>query len=350
MESEKMNYLLRFFDEHQPRRVRVIENTLKNRRTVSTLFWASQYGLLNWTGSMRSLERQQFDQMVKELLQDKLIQLDEDGQARLTSSGVLKQEELKDEEYQPKFFDWYWLANTKLVEERLLLGIQVASELAYHNRFYAPVTNDYQNQKTVKAWALGWNGDLVKQLTRELDLFGNSVAGEDERLANYFFYSLIGHHLNGMTDQEFSSALSLPLSEIPILKHDALLAITAFANSYHGALNRLLADLVSPSPLAYSSYETLLLYERGESISQIAKRRRIKENTVREHLLEVAIVWPEKVNWDNLLPREVREQLAEAYQGEIENWHFDSAKVPGGASAFFYFRLFQIYQERNNVK
>ena len=64
----------------------------------------------------------------------------------------------------------------------------------------------------------------------------------------------------------------------------------------------------------------------------------------------MASVWPEKVNWDNLLPRKVREQLAEAYQGEIENWHFDSAKVPGGASAFFYFRLFQIYQEKNNVK
>ena len=78
------DFLLSFFDEHQPRRIRVIENTLKNRRTVSTLFWAKQYGILKWTGAERSLERKQVENSIAELVKANLIQRNPDGQVLLT--------------------------------------------------------------------------------------------------------------------------------------------------------------------------------------------------------------------------------------------------------------------------
>ena len=104
------NFLLSFFDERQPRRIRVIENTLRNRRTVSTLFWAKQYGILKWTGATRSLERQQVENSIEELVKANLIQRDPAGQVLLTTLGVLRQEELASRQYQPHFFDWYWLS------------------------------------------------------------------------------------------------------------------------------------------------------------------------------------------------------------------------------------------------
>ena len=79
------NFLLSFFDERQPRRIRVIENTLRNRRTVSTLFWAKQYGILKWTGATRSLERQQVENSIEELVKANLIQRDPAGQVLLTT-------------------------------------------------------------------------------------------------------------------------------------------------------------------------------------------------------------------------------------------------------------------------
>lgn len=341
-----MDNLLRFFNEHQPRRIRVIENTLKNRRTVSTLFWAKQYGLLNWTGAYRSLERKEFDHSIKRLVKDNLIRLDSAGQALLTTSGVLKQEELVDEEYQPYFFDWYWLANTRRIEQRLLLGIQVVSELTYHNRYYAPLTNEYHEQQVVKHWLFNWRGNIAKQLFKELELFGNSLESVDERLVNYFFYSLIGHQITGKNELQFCQQLPIPKGQLPIIKQDALLAIAAFANSYQGALSRLLEELLAPSPLSYSGNQTLLLYQRGYSITQIAKRRKIKENTVREHLLETAIVYPEAIDWERLLPETIRLQLTKQYHGPIDKWRFNPETVPGGPAAFYYFRLFQLYQER----
>ncbi|MCI1975026.1 MAG: helix-turn-helix domain-containing protein [Limosilactobacillus sp.] len=344
-----MNYLLRFFDEHQPRRIRVIENTLRNRRTVSTLFWAKQYGILGWTGADRSLNREKFDQLLENLVQDNLIKIDSDGQAVLTTPGILKQEELKSEEYQPQFLDWYWLANTNRVERRLLLGVQVVSELTYHNRHYAPLTNEYQELQLVKRWLFNCRQNIIKQLTDELKIFGSSLANADERLANYFFYSLIGHQTAGENILQLSKQLGISTDQMPVVKQDALLAVAAFANSYRGgALNQLLADLLTETPLSYSANQTLMLYQRGQTIEQIAKRRRIKANTVREHLLETAIVYPTAINWDQLLPGEIRQQLAKHYQGDVSKWQFKPEIVPGDQAAFYYFRLYQLYREKQD--
>ena len=110
----------------------------------------------------------------------------------------------------------------------------------------------------------------------------------------------------------------------------------------------MLADLLANSPLSQSANQTLLLYQQGMSISQIAQKRGIKANTVREHLLEAAIVYPESIDWDRALPVSIRTQLAERYQGKIVDWQFDPEIVPGGPAAFYYFRLYQLYEERVN--
>lgn len=341
-----MNYLLRLFDEHQPRRIRVIENTLRNRRTVSTLFWAEQYGMLNWTGANRSLSREKFDHLIKGLLAQKLITIDHENRAKLTTAGVLRQEEWTEECYHPVFFDWYWLANTQKIEQRFLLGVQVVSELAYHNRYYAPVSNDYLDQQMVKRWLQCWRGNVVNQLAKELTLLGRSLANEDQRLANYFCYSLIGHQITGWTTQQAADALELSPSELDVVKQDALLAVAAFADGYHGLLTQLLRDLLAVSPLSDSANRSLQLYQRGFTIEQIAQQRRIKVNTVREHLLEAAIVYPTGLNWDTLLPAAIRQDLHNRYHGDVGQWQFEPNNVPGGKTAFFYFRLYQIFKSR----
>ncbi|MFQ6726027.1 hypothetical protein [Limosilactobacillus reuteri] len=83
-----MNKLLRFFSYHQPRRIRVIENTLRSRRTVATLFWARQYGILEWLGADRTLNRQEYDQLINQLVADKLLVIDDQSQAILTEEGA----------------------------------------------------------------------------------------------------------------------------------------------------------------------------------------------------------------------------------------------------------------------
>ena len=76
------SYILRFFSYHQPRRIRVIESLLTSRLTVSNLFWGQQYGLLQWLGADRQLQRSEYDAVIKSLVADQLLTSDDHHQAR----------------------------------------------------------------------------------------------------------------------------------------------------------------------------------------------------------------------------------------------------------------------------
>lgn len=53
--------LLRLLSEQQDRRLRVIENLLRGRRTVSTLYWGLRYDLLPLLNLAKPLDRGALD-------------------------------------------------------------------------------------------------------------------------------------------------------------------------------------------------------------------------------------------------------------------------------------------------
>lgn len=339
------SYILRFFSYHQPRRIRVIENLLVSRRTVANLFWGQQYGLLNWLGADRQLQRADYDALLRRLVAKKLIVIDDQQQARLTSEGVRFQEEQRDRQYHPHFFTWYWLANTNQLSQRLLLGMQVVSELAYHNSKYAPVTVAYNQLLAVKRWF--YQADrrqLVAAVYQDLNQLATGLASADPRLATLLMDSLVGHNLPTWTTDQIAQRLAISLDEMLVLNHDLLLGVAAYCRHVPGPLHDLLAPLLNAGPLSQSAVVTLNLYQRGQTVEEIAARRRLKLSTVREHLLETAILCPGKLDWDRLLPVEKRAILADRYPAkDVTTWQFQNDDSDDEA-AFFEYRLFQIRQ------
>lgn len=341
------SYILRFFSYHQPRRIRVIESLLTNRLTVSNLFWGQQYGLLQWLGADRQLQRSEYDAVIKSLVANQLLTIDDHHQARLTTKGVQRQEE--EQQYQPHFLDWYWLANTNQLGQRLLLGMQVVSEYAYHNAKYAPVTVGYGHMLAVKQWFhRADRKQLVAAVYHDLDQLTTGLASADERLAAFLVDGLVGHNLPALTNDQLATHLQLSMADMLVLNHDLLLGVAAYCQHVPGPLQDLLAPLLNAGPLSNSTALTLNLYQQGATLEQIAARRRLKLSTVREHLLEVAILCPEQLNWDQLLPSAKRAALAKRYSDpDVTSWHFNPAGQDAG-DAFFNYRLFQILQGRKN--
>ena len=303
-----MNKLLRFFSYHQPRRIRVIENTLRSRRTVATLFWARQYGILEWLGADRAMNRQEYDQLINQLVADKLLSIDDQSQAILTEEGakVLKNEE--ESFYIPSFYDWYWLTNTQRIIQRLFLAIQVVSEFSYHQRKYVPLAISYGEMVAVKQWfRQNYHHDLVKNLYTDLYRFGSALESEDPRMTTDLFNVMIGYQRSGWTINQAAQELQIKINNIQYLRHDEMLAVSAYARNFPGPLQQLLLPLINESPLNRSAQVTFDLYTQGEPIELIAQERRLKENTIREHLLEAAILIPDKLDWDILLPESKRD-------------------------------------------
>ena len=335
------DFLLRLCSYHQPRRVRVIENVCQNHPTVANLFWAKQYSLINWLGCRRNLDRVEFNDELAALEKAGLISL-HDNQVQLTAAGVSYQEE--NPIYEPHFFDWFWLANTRRVEQRFLLGIQVVSELAYHNWHYVPLHVPYSEQGAVKAWFHRYgSAQLVHQVARELDLLGTAFEGEDEQLVTALFASLVGHDGSGQTIAQVSQQLSLNIGETMIINHDALLGISAFAKNTTGPIARLLQPLLTSSPLSTSCWQTINMLRRGRPLEEIARHRHLKLGTIREHILTAAILVPRAYQWGKLLPPQDEEYLKHKYEGPVASWQFVSWDSNENRD-FFYFRLYQIIQ------
>lgn len=341
-----MDYLLRFFSEEQPRRIRVIENTLKNKRTVSTLFWAQQYGILEWTGAKRSLTRDTYDEQIKKLVENDLITLNDDGKATLTTKGVLRQEEANF--YRPSFTPWYWLADTRKIEQRLQLGVQVVSELAYHNNSYAPLTTDYSELQQVKYWFRRAGTNIEEHFWHDISVLLDSLAKENEILAQYLTYSFSGHNLIGWTDHQAQKNLHISPANLEMLKYDLYLAVAAFAAKYPGTFSELFTNLLKQSSLSYSAGTSIQLYKRGLSLDEIAKRRHIAIGTVREHILEAAIVYPTLLDFHSFFPKDVKEILSEKYVGDPANWQYNPELLPNVDNDFFYYRLYQIVEGGRN--
>lgn len=342
------NYFLRFFEYQQPRRIRVIENLLTNRRTVANLFWGQQYHLLNWLGADRGLRRTDYDAALHELMKMGLLELD-DQYAQLTAKGVEKVETSRSCRYQPTFLKWYWLVNTNQLNQRFTLGMQVIAELAYHNARYVPVNVAYRHLMAVKQWFRYERHRypyLVQTVYQDVKQLGAGLASADPRLAAALTLSMVGYHLPALTSDQLTQALDLDPAETPVLVHDLHLGIAAYSSHTAGPLHDLIQPLLATGPLSRSAANTLRYYQNGQSLTEIARYRHLRLSTVREHLLEVAILCPDQLNWKQLLPPTKEAILAKRYPTrDVTAWHFHPASEDDGAS-FFDYRLFQIKQGR----
>lgn len=339
-----LDYLIMLLSPVQPRRVRVIENILHNKRTVTTLFWGMRYQILPWLGSNKQLNRTAFDAAVNQLINAGLVQVDQ-SQILLTNTGVQGQLKFEQEHYQPQFQRFYLLADLSKIEQRVLLAGQVLSEYSYHNKKYAPMSFDDDELQAVKQWFHQQDKRaIVHDFKLELQTF---LATLTTQQADFISAQLVGHENAGWSIEQLAKQMNMPTSDVSMLNYDLWAAFTGFFSESAGVIHNLLAPLIKPSPLSHSTQATYELYRQQQSIEQISRYRRLKPSTIREHLLEVAIFLPKQFPFQQLIPATILDQMKQQYTGNIDHWQFTSQGKDDG-QLFFYFRLFQIMRSYCN--
>lgn len=337
-------YLLTLLSAEQPRRIRVVENVLKNKRTVANLFWAKTYDLLPWLGADPHLSRADYEQSLHEWREQRLLK-DDPVMLQLTPAGVKVKQNWLQNHYQPHFFDYYWVANPIRLARRTLLAIQTLSELAAHNTRYAPLAVDMEDLLAVKKWVVGLDRSVISTIGHQCLQFATALARIDPRLADLFSSQLVGHQISGIPAQQEARTLGVDTSELFLMNRDLWLAFGWWLLTKPGQLTTLMRPLLHPNALPASASQTLSAFKAGQTVETISARRHLKVSTIREHLLAAAILTPDQVDWDGLLPSKIRTTLAQTYSGPVRKWQFRGDHDP---VAFFYYRLYQIFKEREN--
>lgn len=331
-------YLLTMFDRH-PRRFHVIENIVRNKRTQANLFWGLNYGILNWLGSDVHLTDQEFIQWLGVQQQHGLLDVEE-NEAQLTEQGEAVKQQIMAHYYHPQFDQWAWLTNTRRFAERFMLAVQAISELSYQNRHYIPLNISVTEMAVVRNWLTRPN--IITQVHQELIQLGTQLNRVDSRLAVLFANQLFGHNGAGWTLEQAAGHFQLHLEEVQLMNRDVWLGIASILATWkQSALGGLMNDLIARTPISSSAYKTLTDFQHGYLPEQIAKARRLKLSTVREHLLEAAIIIPDGIDWQRLLSKQEEKQIHRQYSGPVEQWQFQRP-AEDVLQAFFKFRLCQI--------
>lgn len=328
------------------RRLRVVENVLVGKRSVSTLYWGMRYQRLDWLGYDRQVTRQKMDQAVASLVDQQLITVT-DNQARLTPTGQTTQATLLTTRYQPQAFKIRLTVDVATFWQRLLLVVQVVSEASYQERHYYPLQMPWAVKQFVKRWYQRYRTtNLSTEFQTTLEQF---LGTQDDQLAVIFSQSLSGHEQPGTTLAQLTRLTGRTPAELMRIRVDLTCLFVQWlqqpTTNASSAVVALLAGL-EQSPVSQSALETLSAFNQGVQLAEISQKRRLKPSTVREHLLEAAIFLPvTAVDYQRALPDALMATMTTRFEGQaLDDWQFD--QVSDLQLEFWQFRLFEILRSK----
>lgn len=338
--------LIQVLTPQQTRRLRVIENLLRGKKTVSTLYWGQRYQLLPLIGLDKSLDRGGLDAAARSLVTGGLATLDEENdQLRLTPTGVIAAQRTY---YQPQTADTWIQLDLMAARQRLLVAVQVVSEYTHATRRYYPLATDLATRQAVRAWFQREKSDrlgqqILQALTHALEQLPETVAMVTTSL-------LTGYQHPGLTREQVAQRQQRTAWEVTLMQLDGLMQICQDARVAQTPFTSLLSSLWQ-SPVTRSAQLTLEAVRQTGDLDQVATQRRIKLSTVREHLLEAAIFLPlVDFPYEQILTPKLCQLFAKNLTGAIDDWQYTS--LPADLQArydFFYFRLYAIWIEKGGV-
>lgn len=334
--------VLFFFDEQQPRRQKNIYNVLRGVSTVSNLFWAQQYNLLDFWHYYPHLELNEYSQIICEAVKTgDLLEADDN---KLIRGANLKIVSSNIEHGLQAYFDFDKLI--QLIE----LAVQVVSELSFHNKFYSPSIDDMELLWQIKTWlhrvkTKDNTSEFITKFRSELTVIGTTLPEKNSVL---LFNQFIGHNHVGLTIEQLGKALDIASFEIEFIVRETFLElINIVKNKKLPLLSELIELVKNSSRLTNSALISWNLFKNGTEISKIASLRRIKENTVREHLMMAAILEPD-FPFEKFIDLNLFLDKFDLNSKTPDEWTYQVVLQKDSSVSFFSFRLAQIKQGQLN--
>lgn len=287
------------------------------------------------------ISREAFTREVEALLKAGLLQksgpdacvVTEKGAALLLATGRM-------EERFPYLDGLKYQDSANLFWKRLNLITQAVSNLVYGNKVYYPVQRD----PALQAWAKNWLKQhtksrigLAEHLYREFyTLFSNSPPEKPE----IFVLRLTGAGRIGYTITQAASALHLDPVEYWYrflhLLHFIVRRILGDPETYR-YLYQMLHDVQKALPLTRSASVTFGFLKQGKTIAEISTLRGLKQSTIEDHLIEIALTVPD-FPLDRYVPKDEEQKIIRA-AADLNTKKLKPIKEKVGDVPYFHIRL-----------
>ena len=263
---------------------------LNGKRSGHTIQDVGIFHLHSYFGILPKLERWRYDETIQNLIEQQYIILKEESYFQITNKGV---EALQKYKSLP-FNGWKYRGNEHIFFSRLSLTVQSLSHARANVMSFRPVQKDEGIQQWVRNFLLKnqyKSGRIQQHLYNEIIQSLSNVAIE-ERAKDIAVKRLAGYEISGITWQQIALEEKLQEMDVQLLYvaclHQWLNEIIDNSKQYP-YLFQLAENVRVDIPLTGSAYQTAMLFKKGYSIEQICHIRKLKQSTIEDHLIELAM-------------------------------------------------------------
>ncbi|AOH55555.1 hypothetical protein ABE28_014445 [Peribacillus muralis] len=277
------------------RSVYAIYHMLQGKKSSQTIQDAHLFGLTNIFGTMPVFTRQQLNQNIEQFLKDGFINPTDKTDAYEISGhgeGILAGY-LLNNPFPTYLNGWKYQNITPVFWGRLNLLIQTISHIVHNERRFYPIQRNLKIQSFVKEFLHTHRQDrdlIARHLYEELV---SLLEGQSDLKRDIFILKLTGVNRIGLTFEQIAKSKEAEEEYVRFMFFDSLHQLLAELGD--GADHPLLASLTydwkrGGNPhLTQSTQRTLQYLLEGRSMGEIAEIRRLKQNTIEDHLVEIVL-------------------------------------------------------------
>ncbi len=268
---------------------------LNGKKSVQTIQDGAFFRVLRYFSLFPDLSRSALEDEIR-FLRDRGDVVRQGERVVVTRQGLEAIDEFHKQWRSLSYVDgWKYNKYMETVWLRLCLYLQALSYIVIEKRDFYPITHRFDIQKWVKRNVPETSEkrkERLAQLYEELYRFFSSC---DEKEAFIVVHQFSGYNKVGLTRKQLADYLRIDVETVYFLHlvtlHKLFFTLEKNASSYP-LLASFLEDLKEEIVLTDSAKKTWLMLRQGYSLKEISERRQLKENTIEDHIVEIALQSP----------------------------------------------------------
>lgn len=342
-------YILSLFNQDKKVSTSQLFNVIQGKRTPSMFYLTEINQWHHIFETDKYLVKEDLNRVIHLLVKRHYLKAVEDGYL-LTTAGQEAFVTYFSEHYYPQRINSFANINVRVpFWDRIQLYSQVFSEISYQNAQYTPVIKHPHHQENVRLFFQAFSKNkekLLESWVAEQRFIYSELQSKD---AAVIIKQLSSHDYVGKTKSQLANDLNMTPEAFDYYFDDVLEVYIGIVENNkkslaltYSILNQMHRETLYG--LSMSTFQTYQLLKEGHSIIQIAHQRHLKENTVREHILEIAFVLSD-FPYSKFIPTHIYKLINQKFETEGELLYRDLVKEYEEIE-FMHFRLVELERMR----
>lgn len=309
----------------QARSTNSVYHILQGKPSIQTIQDIHLFKLENYYGIYKKLYKSDYSLITEYLIAQGFLLYDPKGDTyKVTNTG----EKHLANTSKPLYFNGYQYKQIDDVFlQRLLLIIQVWTNSKKTHFKFIPIVENYSVEQWIKRYYYKTKDNLetsLEQLYKELTIILNDT---HKRYAEIFVDQLSGYEHIGLTMGQLSNKYDYSIHDIYLINrhivHIILQKVLSNSNDFT-MLMSLIDNLLTDKKLTDSTTQTLHLLNQNKSLEQIAHIRRLRINTIYDHIVEIALN-DDEFSISNYVPIKIEFEIMNAIE-KLESYRLKEIK------------------------